>query len=96
MLSFHMGETMLYKIELDDLMLGTPYVFDYILPAGLAGTEQIITVGLSNPSNNFSELYLADIMYGTEVQFNSVVPVPQAVLLFASGLLGLIGVARRK
>ena len=31
-----------------------------------------------------------------EVRFGTVVPVPAAVWLFGSGLIGLIGIARRK
>ena len=48
-----------------------------------------------NP-NNASLLSLGDTGVNSIVGITAVVPIPSAFLLFGSGLLGLVGMARRK
>ena len=44
----------------------------------------------------FTTPYDADLFFGSYLIRSSVVPIPPAVWLFGSGLIGLIGLARRK
>lgn len=48
------------------------------------------------PQEHFGNYPLMNDYYSLNVIVESVVPIPSAVWLFGSGLLGLIGVARRK
>ena len=46
--------------------------------------------------SQIGEAYSNSIPYKTDFRLYGLVPLPPAVWLFASGLLGLVGVARRK
>jgi hypothetical protein len=56
------------------------------------GTTQYETIGLITIDNSLSSI----VPYGSYLVMTSAVPVPAAVWLFGSGMLGLIGIARRK
>jgi hypothetical protein len=55
--------------------------------------------GVYNTFGCDNDAYTQGIAYTTDIEFNNVtsaVPVPAAVWLFGSGLLGLIGIAKKK
>ena len=59
---------------------------------GFTIDETVISVWLNEGSTGFQETYTLDNMH----MATSPIPVPAAVWLFGSGLLGLVGIARRK
>lgn len=84
------------------------YNFFTVVPGTVLGTHRFGSVS-DNPtiSRSLTEDFLisdsgnlgdstADIAIGSALVRVSVVPIPPAVWLFGSGLIGLIGVARRK
>jgi hypothetical protein len=73
-----------------------PNPLDQQGPAPLAATSGSIGLGASTPFPGMRGFF--DIGSGNSMHVTSVlsVPVPAAVWLFGSGLLGLIGIARRK
>lgn len=74
--------------------------FDILTADTLSGRFSSLTyASLLDPSLNWQIDYLADALGNTDVVRLSVVsavPLPPAVALFGSGLLGLTGIARRK
>jgi len=74
--------------------------FDILTAETITGSFDILTLTALDPSLKWELSYLIDYQGGaTDILRLSVVnavPVPAAVWLFGSGLLGLIGVARRK
>ena len=69
--------------------------------AALAQDAGTLTLDRIFASNDFGSEYFGGARWlsdgtGYELVSTSVVPIPAAVWLFGSGLLGLIGVARRK
>lgn len=84
--------------------IATPFSTNYTGPQGqLAGEEYIFNSSVLNVSRVDLVIFNTNIGGAStqveirEVEFTiSTVPVPAAVWLFGSGLLGLIGVARRK
>jgi hypothetical protein len=79
---------------------GADFSFAAITFTALAPPGTSLDIGLGNSGTwqlvDFSEVTLADSDYvGASITVNAV-PVPPAVWLFGSGLLGLVGVARRR
>lgn len=76
-----------------------------MLPAGKQGFSTIDSVlyllernvgsGTTN-NNSLAQVYLANIVNGHLMVTVSAVPVPAAAILFATGVIGLVGVARRR
>jgi len=61
--------------------------------------QDTVTFVLSLPNDQFSEDDISNVSFQYGTQFgepNLVVPVPAAVWLFGSGLLGMVGIARRR
>ncbi len=89
-----------------DIFSATPYsdslqAYDPIFyphlpggPAPMAATSSSLGLDGTTPFPGFRGYF--DIGTGNSMYVTSVVPVPAAVWLFGSGLLGLIGVAKRK
>jgi len=82
---------------------GTAFDFAKITFNALAAPGSNIDINVGSLGNwqlaDFSEVAAGDVTYiGTSlvITSNAVVPVPAAAWLFASGLLGMVGVARRK
>ena len=81
---------------------GQPVCFDTGGGCG-TGTSQI---NFDNPSNPYPSISFTDTFIGTAFDTNELfmgfnysiaaIPIPPSVWLFGSGLLGLIGIARRK
>lgn len=79
-----------------------------ILYSGYEGINgNVIFSGLIDTDAQFSSITFRNFVYGTEVldgndivwadrMHTGVIPLPPAVWLFGSGLIGLIGIARRK
>lgn len=67
-----------------------PLVHDFNL---VGGTWEAVEENLIGPISGSLEIYALSYLSTTEI---STVPVPAAAWLFGSGLLGLIGIARRK
>lgn len=70
---------------------------------GTGSTRNSNNSGGTNPSSgevvdvDFGEEYITDLTFDPgQLTLAAAVPVPAAVWLFGSGLLGLIGIARRK
>ena len=83
---------------------GQPVCFDTGVGGGCGtGTSQI---NFDNPSNPYPSISFTDTFIGTAFDTNQLsmgfnysiaaIPIPPSVWLFGSGLLGLIGIARRK
>jgi hypothetical protein len=76
-----------------------------MLPAGKQGFSTIDSVlyllernvgsGTAN-NNSLAQVYLANIVNGHLMVSVSAVPVPAAAILFATGVIGLVGIARRR
>jgi hypothetical protein len=95
-------------ITIEDSSL--PLTFDYLFVASLSGSAHPVAGwvygGSDISSANIDYLHTAELGYTlpTGVSFTSAsglfltstVPIPAAIWLFGSGMLGLIGVARRK
>jgi len=64
-------------------------------PAYGGATQFVITQRLEAPDSG-SDVYIYGILAFTAASSTNPVPVPAAVWLFGSGLLGLVGIARRK
>lgn len=62
----------------------------------IAPGEMFLFLGGTDNSAIAAVSYTGDDFYLDDIGFNAVVPVPAAVWLFSSGLLGLIGITRRK
>jgi hypothetical protein len=91
------------NVSLIDLGSGhfTPHLgdsFDILSADQLQGSFSSLTLAALDPSLRWDIGYLTDAIGTTDVVRLSVdaVPVPPAVWLFGSGLLGLVGIARRK
>lgn len=61
----------------------------------MSDSVAIVTVDFGAGVDNFAELSFSEVTLSYNNQVSNV-PVPAAVWLFGSGLLGLVGVARRK
>ena len=78
------GSTAEFILGLQDTSTGIWYADSNVNPLNLAGTA--FTVEFTGA---FGELMAVDLVI-------SQIPVPAAVWLFGSGLIGLVGVARRR
>jgi hypothetical protein len=80
--------------------LGDDLLFDWNFDDGSGSSSPVITHTYDAPGTYYAVLTVVDplgLADFTTVEINvSAVPVPPAVWLFGSGLIGLIGVARRK
>ena len=106
--SSELGDRVLFIFE--DLELGGAYTFDSAtFQVGTSGTFSTVSpAGISVLGNgDTGSLMLLDFYFDDPTDFDGVdtltmsasfnaVPIPAAVWLFGSGLIGLIGVARRK
>ena len=74
------------------------YDFTFTLTGGLLAPLYSPTLGVSLTSeqSNFAGVFTADFDGEAKGTLGAVIPVPAAVWLFSSGLLGLVGIARRK
>lgn len=103
------GETTTHTIWLDVADSALPFTFDFLLSASLSGHAEPFVGVLGYPdvaSGTVDYLHTAAFGYTLPegVSFTSAsnqfltatVPLPAAAWLFGSGLLGLVGVARRK
>lgn len=73
--------------------------FDVLLADSIFGEFDLLTLAVLGDGLSWDVAYLTDAIGSTDiVRLNvvSAVPVPAAVWLFGSGLIGLIGFARRK
>ena len=80
----------------DSLQIGNPYYQSDQGPAPMAATEGSMGLDATTPFpgiRGYFDIGSGNSMYVTSV---SAVPVPAAVWLFGSGLIGLVGFARRK
>ena len=85
---------MIFQLVLMDVGGGQMYwtdIADKIRRANLdgSGVTELVT-GLSEPTG------IALDLDAGHIYFTSTVPLPASVWLFGSGLLGLVGIARRK
>ena len=84
----------------NDSIVGQNIVFTGPALGGLASTSEIFSFSVANLTPSSAILNPADMEAWTATtSFTSsatLVPVPAAVWLFGSGLLGLVGIARRK
>jgi len=83
-----------YSFSMDNVTIGAQDATDLIL----SGTGTI-TGGGFDPTQGtweFSGQTASDITFSWSSSNATVIPIPAAVWLFGSGLIGLIGVARRK
>ena len=71
--------------------------FDILTAEQLQGSFSLLTLAALDPGLKWDISYLTDAIGTTDVVRLSVdaVPIPPAIWLFGSGLLGLIGVARK-
>lgn len=77
-----------------DSSLWTTFAYDYTLGSDVSGGYTLQFAAVCGASNNcFADYYFDNISITADV---NAVPVPAAVWLFGSGLLGLVGVARKK
>ena len=77
-----------------DSSVWTNYVFNTTAGADVGGGVTLaLKTGCGAVAGCFSDVYFDNVSFTADV---SAVPVPAAVWLFGSGLVGLVGVARRK
>ena len=86
--------------DFGDFVAGPSITFFTLDFTALQVTTSPTTVGVALGSfgafgDPFFDEYTIDNFNGAQVSVNPRVPVPAAVWLFGSGLIGLIGVARR-
>jgi len=84
-----------------NLSFRTPYFDSQTTPFDISGTLFPNIYTLNAAANFGANAYGAETVGGTadfsfDLNFNTPVPLPAAVWLFGSGLLGLVGMARRK
>jgi len=83
-----------------NISFSTPYYDGHTTPFDLSGTLFPNFYTLSANANTYADAYGVGAASGTAdftVDFRvSTVPIPAAAWLFGSGLLGLVGIARRK
>ncbi len=102
------GSTLYFTRTIDISDSALPMTFDYSFTASLSGSAKPVAGwvygGSDIPSGTLDYLHTAALGFtlptgvsftSASNQFLTAVPVPAAVWLFGSGLLGLVGVARR-
>lgn len=92
---FNPGETLRFTVDIDSYVLGLPQ-------NNIVGLENALLTVIFNNGQELSALTFKDppnpdrIFLANNSIALATVPVPTAIWLFGSGLLGLIGIARRK
>ena len=82
-----------------EIAANTPAIGAYLIEMSLFGTDATGSTVLLGDSDPFFIAFnngLSEVAFEEGIEALTAVPVPAAVWLFGSGLLGLVGVARRK